>query len=194
VQLLVGLAGADPLLTTIQDALAELARQLPMHAVELEGIAARLQSPRNEVLEAYRVAQFLAFASPQELKPAVTRLTDVDAVLTRIRDFAMTLPATPHEGAPTRCAEWTNAVQSVLTYARAGLAEIQVARDDAAKADGFTKANLRALFKGVGPMFPPRLASVVDSVGNVATLSSSCISASVSPMIADAAIAARLQR
>jgi hypothetical protein len=133
----------------------------------------------------------LAFVAPLDLKSAVTRLTEVETVLTRIRDFAKKLPSSPAASTPARCEAWPNAVASVVRYAEEALSDIGTARDDADRIVGFTKARLRALSKGLEPMFPPRVASVVTEVGNVAALSS-CVAADIAPMVGDAGVAARL--
>jgi hypothetical protein len=112
----------------------------------------------------------------------------------RVRDRAASLPATLPPNAPDACREYDNLVSSVNVYTNGALADIDTARTDATKTDGFAKTGFEKLFKGQGPLFPPRLISVVTAVREL-DKDLTCVgrSADAAPFMADAEIIARLQ-
>jgi hypothetical protein len=191
-ELLLGLAGNEPLIDTITGETEALRRLLPAHSDTLGRPLPRFETARAEVLEAYENAQALGSVSPEGFVPSLRTLAAIEVALTRVREQVKLLPTALPTNSPPRCDDWPNAVEALGIYAQTGIDEIAAARVDAMNRQGFTKTNLQKLSKGLGAMFPARLSSVVSGIRRVEALSA-CVGANTAPLTADAQFLVRLQ-
>jgi hypothetical protein len=192
-QLLLGFPPvADSLLQTVRDDIEQLKTSLPTQAPALDAASAGFDdAAAEEVLTDYRAAQAQAFVATEAFGPLLARLPELEAVLARVRERAARLPsAAPPADA---CPDYADALSAVRTYTEAALDDLESARQDATKTDGFAKTGFEKLFKGQGPLFPPRLASVVAAVrGLNRELACAGRGSDAAPLTADAELIARL--